>query len=93
MQYLGFLNIGEPLINLKSVLFGHKQRISATGITFNNPGIIDLFSYKIYGYLIRLATKLLIIIPEALIVHLCQNSTLLTLLKVHLRVSIDLAAN
>ena len=24
-------------------------RISAPGITFNNPGIIDLFSYKVYG--------------------------------------------
>ena len=23
--------------------------MSALGITFNNPGIIDLFSYKVYG--------------------------------------------
>ena len=30
--------------------------------------------------------ELLIIIPGALIVHLCQNSTLLMLLKVHLRI-------
>ena len=34
--------------------------------------------------LIRVDSGLLIIIPGALIVHLCQNSTLLTLLKVHL---------
>ena len=35
--------------------------------------------------LIRINLGLLIIIPGALIVHLCQTSTLLTLLKVQLR--------
>ena len=33
----------------KKVPFRHKWRISAPGITFNNPGIIDLFSCKVYG--------------------------------------------
>ena len=33
----------------KSVPFWHKWRISAPGITFNNPGIMNLFSYKAYG--------------------------------------------
>ena len=28
---------------------GQKWRISAPGIAFNNPGIIDLFSYKVEG--------------------------------------------
>ena len=36
------------LLQHKNVLFGHKWRISAPGITINNPGIIDLFSYKVY---------------------------------------------
>ena len=35
--------------------------------------------------LIRVDSELLIIIPVTLIVHLCQNSTLKTQLKVHLR--------
>ena len=34
---------------------------------------------------IRVDLGLLIIIPAALIVHLCQNNTLLALLKVYLR--------
>ena len=31
----------------KSVLFGHKSRISAPGIVINNPRIMDLLSYKV----------------------------------------------
>ena len=34
----------------KSVLFGHKWSITASGIAMNNPKIIDLFSYKVYDF-------------------------------------------
>ena len=36
-------------ITSKGIPFWLKWRISAPGIVFNNPGIIDLFDYKIYG--------------------------------------------
>ena len=69
------------LLQHKNVLFGHKWRISAAGIAFNNLGIIDLFSYKVYeGPLIRVAMGVLIIIPGALIVHLYPKRTLFMLL-------------
>ena len=62
----------------KNVPFGHKWTISAPGIAFNNARIIDLFSYKVYGGPPHKGgyTGLLIVIPGALIVHLCPNGTL-----------------
>ena len=42
---------GWTVSSMKVSRFGTSGefRISAPGIVFNNPGIIDLFSYKIYG--------------------------------------------
>ena len=72
----------------KSVLFGHKWRITAAGIVINNhknPKITYLFSYKFDGGPHKVHLGLLIIIQGALIVHLCQNGTLLTQLKIQFR--------
>ena len=67
----------------KNVPFGHKWTISAPGIAFNNARIKDLFSYKVYGGPHKGGyTGLLIVIPDALIVHLCPNGTLFMLLTV-----------
>ena len=61
-----------------------------TGIVINSPKIIDLFSYKFYGGPHNDDLGLLIIIPGTLIAHLCQNSTPLMLLKVHLSSTLKL---
>ena len=50
---------GCSVSSVKSVPFWHKWRISAPGIVFHNPGIIDLWRFRI-----RLATRLLLIIPR-----------------------------
>ena len=67
-------------------MFGHKWRISAPGIVISNPKIIDLFIYMFYGGPHKGGFEIVNDNPGALIVHLCRNSTLLTLLKVHLSV-------
>ena len=51
--------------------------VSAPGITFNNPGIIDFFVARFMEVHIAVATGLLIVIPDALIVHLYLNETFL----------------
>ena len=56
--------LGEPTVTQKCLIWGTSP--SPSGITFYNPGIIDLLSYKVYGGGWT----------AVLIVHLCTNGTL-----------------